>query len=394
MEKRKSFNITGLCVPELHYMVRIDGKLDRIIQDYIERGAYFTINRACQYGKTTTLRLLEHRLESRYIVIRISFEGKEEYFASLQSMAGGLCHSMRKMLAYKQPGLAEVFKQPVDQQYPLQDFSERISDLCIKAGLPVIFMIDEVDKAADNNTFLSLLGMLREMYLARIDYGAPAFHNVILVGVHDIKNLKIKLRPEEEHFYNSPWNISTTFDVDMNFSPGEIGTMLVDYERDCDTGMNIEEMSAALHSYTGGYPFLVSSLCKKLAESGDAWTVRTLRNAVRDLLKEKNTLFDDVIKNIKNHKEFARLIEQVLVCGAQVAFEIQNPLINLGVMYGILCERDGKVAVSNQIFETLIFNYFISVRGTYALASTRYTDKNLYVHEGHSAVFKFSQTDY
>ena len=382
MGKKKHFNVTGLCVPELHYMVKIDRKLERILHEYIEPGAYFTMNRARQYGKTTTLRLLEHKLSSQYIVIRLSFEGKEEYFASLQALAGGLCYSLRKVLLSKDPTLAEIFEQKVNQQYPLQDLGERITKLCSQSNFPVILMVDEVDKAADNKTFLSFLGMLREMYLARMDCQAPAFHSVILAGVHDIKNLKLKLRHEEEHSYNRPWNISTAFEVDMNFSPEEISTMLEDYERDYCTGMDIGEMAAAIYDYTGGYPFLVSSLCKKLAKADGAWTVRNLRKEVRDFLKEQNTLFDDIIKNIKNHQEFANLIEQILVCGAQVAFEIRNPLIDMGVMYGIFCENEGRVAVANRIFETVIFNYFTSVRSTYILSSSKYIDKTSYIHEG------------
>ena len=59
----KRFCITGTCIPEKNYMVDISDRIDRIIQDYIENGKYFTINRARQYGKTTTLYLLERRLQ-------------------------------------------------------------------------------------------------------------------------------------------------------------------------------------------------------------------------------------------------------------------------------------------------------------------------------------------
>jgi len=38
--------------------------IDQIIADYIRKGSYFTINRARQFGKTTTLYLLERQLLS------------------------------------------------------------------------------------------------------------------------------------------------------------------------------------------------------------------------------------------------------------------------------------------------------------------------------------------
>ncbi len=51
----KVFNTTGLCVPEKHYMVNIDKRL-RDIKVLVDEENYFTINKARQYGKTTTLR--------------------------------------------------------------------------------------------------------------------------------------------------------------------------------------------------------------------------------------------------------------------------------------------------------------------------------------------------
>lgn len=44
--------------------------------------------------------------------------------------------------------------------------------------------------------------------------------------------MKLKIRSDEEHKYNSPWNIASDFDVDMSFSKEEIVTILVDYVQD------------------------------------------------------------------------------------------------------------------------------------------------------------------
>ena len=50
----KKFNVTGVCVKEKHYMVDTGEKVEQIMK-LIDEGHYFTINRARQYGKTTTL---------------------------------------------------------------------------------------------------------------------------------------------------------------------------------------------------------------------------------------------------------------------------------------------------------------------------------------------------
>ena len=57
MEKKKTFNITGTCIPNRHYMIPPDRKIGQIMR-MVEKGEYFTINRPRQYGKTTTLQHL------------------------------------------------------------------------------------------------------------------------------------------------------------------------------------------------------------------------------------------------------------------------------------------------------------------------------------------------
>lgn len=42
---KRRFNITGLCIPERHYMVRLDNRLEKIKEDFVDYGSYFVINR-------------------------------------------------------------------------------------------------------------------------------------------------------------------------------------------------------------------------------------------------------------------------------------------------------------------------------------------------------------
>ena len=76
----KKFNVTGLCVPEKHYMVNLDQRLVQI-RRLVDEGDYFTINRARQYGKTTTLSALADVLSKDYLVISLDFQalGNESF---------------------------------------------------------------------------------------------------------------------------------------------------------------------------------------------------------------------------------------------------------------------------------------------------------------------------
>ena len=106
-------------------------------------------------------------------------------------------------------------------------------------------MLDEVDSASNNQVFIDFLAQLRGYYLRRDKM--PMFHSVILVGVYDIKNLKLKLCSESEHQYNSPWNIAANFNIDMNFSASQIEDMLKEYEAEHYTGMDIKTIAEEIY---------------------------------------------------------------------------------------------------------------------------------------------------
>ena len=67
------FNTTGVCIPEKHYMVNINGRLQQI-RELVDAGKYFTINRVRQYGKTTTLRALAEMFRDEYYVVLLDFK--------------------------------------------------------------------------------------------------------------------------------------------------------------------------------------------------------------------------------------------------------------------------------------------------------------------------------
>ncbi|MDE6221805.1 MAG: ATP-binding protein [Lachnospiraceae bacterium] len=391
----KKFNITGLCIPEDHYMVDISGKINTIITDYIQEGKYFTINRGRQYGKTTTLYLLEQQLKDRCLVISLSFEACDELFVSLYTLAAGLVRKIGRILKMQNVGhgLLDEWNQPVSEQFPLDDLSERITSLCSSVDKEIVLIIDEVDKSSDNQIFLSFLGLLRNKYMGQRKRTDCTFHSVILASVYDIKNLKVKLHPGEESKYNSPWNIAVDFSVDMDFMANEIAAMLYEYEKEQQTGMDIDAVSRQIYDYTSGYPYLVSRLCQiveeKLAGTAffpakrDAWTRKGIVAAELLLRKEPNTLFDDMVKKLTDYPKLKRMLQNILFCGSIYPFERDNDLINLGVTFAFLKEKNGAVAVKNRIFETKLYDLFLSEMYTdYVNPQTNSIERNQYIVNG------------
>ncbi|MCL2816297.1 MAG: AAA-like domain-containing protein [Oscillospiraceae bacterium] len=364
----KRFNVTGICVPGKDYMVDISGKIAQI-KKLVDDGSYFTINRARQYGKTTTLYELRKRLANEYLAVKISFEGLgDESFESAEKFCPMFVTQIVRALKSPSVDVEQEYIEKWNRYVDNFDFlSEHIAEMC--HDKKVVLMIDEVDRTSNNRVFLQFLSMLRKKYLACNVGDDYTFHSVILVGVYDVKNIKLKMINEglytpsgtENKIYNSPWNIAVSFKVDMSFCPEEIATMLGDYESDYNTGMDIAVISKEIHSYTSGYPFLVSRVCQCIDEELDKiWTIEGVKKAVDILLKEKNMLFDDLSKNIETYADLKKILYELLFLGQEKVFNINNPTINLGHMFGYLANENNKIKVSNSIFEIMIYNYFIS----------------------------------
>jgi hypothetical protein len=357
----KEFNITGNCFKKEHYMADVSRKLEQTI-DMIEKGKYFIINRPRQYGKTTTLYTLEDMLEKtgNYLVLNISFEGiGDAVFKNEKRFS----QNFIKLLADEVPLLKNKLLSIATKTHTLQDVSDVISQIAGETDKKTVVLIDEVDKSSNNQLFISFLAMLRNKYLSRGK--KKTFHSVILAGVHDVKSLKLKIRAGEEQKFNSPWNIAAEFKVDMNLQPFEIIPMLDDYVSETGVKMDTAAMAEDLFYYTSGYPFLVSKLCKIMAEDmphiqeTKEWTEQDLEWAVRQLVLESNTNSESLIKNLENNPNLYKIVYKILIDGDFNDYNVHDPIISMGLMYGIFRNGQG-VKIHNKIYEEVIYHYMTS----------------------------------
>jgi AAA-like domain/PD-(D/E)XK nuclease superfamily len=351
----KEFNITGKCIPALHYMADVSGKYAAAM-DMIQKGRYFIINRPRQYGKTTMIDQLEKKLTQSgdYIVIDLSFEGVgDNPFSTEVIFIQKFLDWLARDLKSKAPLLSEWITEQKALTHDLDGLADAITNFVKKAQKKTVLFIDEVDKSSNNQLFLSFLGMLRDKYLDRDE--TPTFHAVVLAGVHDIKTLKLKLRPGAEAKLNSPWNIAADFEVDMNLRSFEIIPMLEEYAADRGVRLNTAEIAENLFYYTSGQPFLVSKLCKifdekQLPEKAEkTWTTEDIETAVNQLIGESNTNFDELTKNIDNNDDLYQLTYRVVIDAEQIPFVLSDPTIKLGVIYGFF-SGNHRLMIHNRIY--------------------------------------------
>ncbi|MBR2202500.1 MAG: hypothetical protein IJ894_17500 [Bacteroidales bacterium] len=214
-----------------------------------------------------------------------------------------------------------------------------------------------MDNASNYESFIEMLRMLRNKYLKRMQ--VPTFKSVILAGVYDIKNLKLKVRPDSDHQYNSPWNIAVPFRADMALHKDGIAQMLQDYEDDHHTGMNVSEMAQMVWDYSSGYPFFVSRLCQIIAEENFEWNKEGFLKAVNILLTEDNTFFDDLIKKLNDFPQMYKMLKDILHHGTAYPFNSDDKVISISKMFNYIANDNGKIRVSNRIIETRLYNFFM-----------------------------------
>ena len=362
----KTFNTTAICIPSKHYMVDISERVAQI-KKMVDAGKYFTINRARQYGKTTTLNELRKAMESDYTVASFSFEGiTKANFETEQSFVKAFCR-----LFQEDPILYGVISDEIkarlndyitrkEEKAQMNELFITLGEWCSKSDKPIVLLIDEVDSATNNQVFLDFLALLRDRYIKRDSMDIPTFQSVILAGVTDIKYIKSKIRDEDQHKVNSPWNIAADFNIDMSLSEDGIRGMLDEYESDHHTGMDTAQIAKQIRDYTNGYPFLVSRICQLIDERVGTWTVNGVETAVKMILAEKNTLFDSLSSKLDNMPEIRASLRCLLMEGARLVYNPDQSDITQLQMYGFVRVDNSLIVIDNRIFETRLYNLFLS----------------------------------
>lgn len=400
----KIFNVNAACIQELHYMVDISEKLEKI-KSMVDAGQYFTINRARQYGKTTTLRALRKLLEKDYVVVSLDFQlFGEAKFKNENIFSLSFGRSFLRELKYAHADIKNGFVEAIEaleaavktrrEDFELQELFEELSELCRNLSKRIVLMIDEVDFAANNQVFIDFLAQLRGYFIQRDE--KPSFQSVILAGVYDIKNVKKKFVSEKDHMVNSPWNIAADFLVDMSFSAKDIQGMLLEYESDHKTGMDTGEISSVIYDYTSGYPYLVSRICKlmdeRLAQDGffsdkkDVWTRDGILKAVNILMSERNTLFDSLMEKLDAYPRLRDVLHFILFQGKDFFYNPDDEAIHMACMFGFIKVTDqNRVEMANRIFETRIYNYFLSLpeNQNCGIYTNALQDKNQFIKKGY-----------
>lgn len=77
-------------------------------------------------------------------------------------------------------------------------------------------------------------------------------------------------------------------------------------------------------------------------------------------MDEKIPLFDSMMRHISEYPDLKNMLYAILFLGEHVSYNPDNKTIELGCMFGYTVNNRGSVQVANRIFETRLYNLFLS----------------------------------
>ena len=107
-------------------------------------------------------------------------------------------------------------------------------------------------------------------------------------------------------------------------------------------------------------------------------------SAVKMLLEENNPLFDSLINKLYQFPELKAVISRHLFQGQSIAYDADDPIVRNARMFGFLEVHNSMVQIANRIFETRLYNYFLTLPEALNrdMCKLAVLDKNLFVQDG------------
>jgi hypothetical protein len=71
-------------------------------------------------------------------------------------------------------------------------------------------------------------------------------------------------------------------------------------------------------------------------------------------------LFESLINKLTDYPEIRNIVYEILFKGKDISYTALNKSIDVAEMFGFVVNQNNKVVISNRIFETILYDYFLS----------------------------------
>ena len=335
------FNTAGPVRAEDHYAIPPlkRGNVAEILQ-LIHDKQYFVLHAPRQTGKTSALIALRDLLnggggapedasapsgEGGFRCVDVNVEvgqvARDDVAEGMRAILSGLAGSAR-LLGDDFP--KRTWPGVFEQSGPNDALKDLLIEWCLANPTPLVLLVDEIDSLV-GDTLLSVLRQLRAGYQQR-PRGFP--HSVVLCGVRDIRDYRIKSSTGEMIAGGSPFNVAAKSLRLGDFTRRETRRLMLQHI--LETGQRFTPAARrAVWEQTRGQPWLVNALCAGACFDSEAGRDRSRAidvedvNAAREeLILSRRTHLDQLAHKLE--EERVRRVVEPILAGGEARYDLHD----------------------------------------------------------------------
>ena len=350
------FNVAGPVRTDEHYAIQ---PLDRVerdeLLDLIRTKQYFVLHAPRQTGKTSALIALRDLLnsgdEGDFRCVDVNVEvgqvARDDVAEGMRAILGSLAMSAERL----GDDLDDVWPEELARVGPNNALRRVLARWCRANPTPLVLLIDEIDSLV-GDTLLSVLRQLRAGYQER-PHGFP--QSIVLCGVRDIRDYRIRSSAGEVIAGGSPFNVATKSLRLGDFTECDTNALLKQHT--CETGQRFSpEAKEAVWTHTNGQPWLVNALCagacfddKAGRDRSRTIEVDAIHAAREALIVSRRTHLDQLAHKLEEAR-VRRVIEPIL-SGGDVRHESRD--LEYARDLGLLAP-DSPPRIANPIYQEVV----------------------------------------
>jgi hypothetical protein len=353
----RKFNTAGPCIEGDHYMLDPLARIEvEEVLELIDAKRYFVLYGPPRSGKTTCLRALTTYLNAgeRCCAFHAHIDRSSVVLGDLDTGIAAVAHA-----------IAEAARRCSNDEFPSRWLALHglgqpstalglmLSDWAVRSPKPIVLLIDDVDALAG----VALLSFLRQIRAGFIDRPLRFPQSVVLCGVHDLRDSRIKAPGLEVIPGGSPTNfISASMKV-ADLHLGECQALFA-WHVQRTGGAVADEVWPELWEDTRGQPWLVNALAyectwedRSARDRAVPITLERYRAARERLIQSRSTHLEqlgDKLREPRVHRVIAGLLEGEGVLG-QLSTDDLEYVQDLG-----LVRTRPQLEISNRIYREVI----------------------------------------
>ena len=354
MTRKKYFNTTGPCFPEMHYMLPPEDRLRGAqLSRYIRDQLYWVLHAPRQTGKTTFLQnwMREINASGEAVACYVSVEACQG-ISEVELAIPSICGTIREFASSFGLPVPPMPENDVLPQIMLSNILGSWAEMT--APKPLVVLFDETDVLQDA-ALISFLRQLREGFARR---GAGKFPvSIALVGMRDLKDYITASKGGIAPNPGSPFNIKEDSATLGNFSKPDIENLFA--QKTKETGQQItKEALDYVYEQSKGQPWIVNSLFKRATmrvldeDSTKTVTIEHIEEARQQMILARETHLDALAERLKDPK--IRNVIQPIMTGEVDPVLAEGDPFRLCLDLGLVSIEDGTPGIANPIYREVL----------------------------------------